>query len=108
VAAACGAASGEEAVARARAGDPAARAAFAVAAAALQETVAAVTAVVDVSEVRVGGGFGTSAFDLLFPRTSLDPDLRHYPPIHDDVTIRRATTGARAQVLGLAAAVFGA
>jgi len=106
VAAALSVATGHEAVALARRGDPAAVAVFALVAEALQETLGVVTGLLDVSEVRIGGGFGVAAFDLLFPSPQLVPRVRTYPPIHDDVRIRPADTGSQAQLFGLAAAVF--
>jgi len=108
VAAAVGVDSGRTALTLARQGDPAAAAVFARAAEALQDALGAITGLLDVSEVRIGGGFGLAAFDLLFPSPELVPRVRTYPPIHDDVAIHPATTGSRAQILGLAAAVFAA
>ncbi|MDR0783424.1 MAG: ROK family protein [Propionibacteriaceae bacterium] len=97
---------GRAAVAAARAGDRAALGVFADAAQALQEAVSIISGLLDVHEVRLGGGFGIAAFDLLFPETVLNRDVRTYPPIHDDLKIRPATTGVSAQLLGLAATVL--
>ena len=107
VALACGAQSGQEALARALSGDNDSLKAFEKAALALQKIISIVTVVVDASEVRVGGGFGIAAFDLLFPHRHLTDEYRTYPPVHNDVIIRPASTGSQAQVLGLAATVFG-
>ena len=106
VAAALDVPSGEAALALARTGDPAALAAFAIAADALRGVVAVITGLLDVSEVRVGGGFGTAAFDLLFPTQALPERYWTYPPVHADVRIRPSDTADQAQLLGLAATVF--
>lgn len=102
MAAAVGAPSGIEAVARRRAGQPAAVTAFAEASDALYRAIAAVTAIADVTAVLVTGGFGVGAFQFLFPNPVLPAKYRSYPLIHSDVTIGIADTGEKASLLGAA------
>jgi glucokinase len=102
VAASAGVGSGREAVQRHREGDPKAVQAFRVASRALYEAIAAVTATVDVVTVMVAGGFGTGAFDLLFPAPVLPTQYRRYPLVHDDVRIYAALAGENAPLLGAA------
>ena len=102
VAAASSAGSGVEALERWRAGDPAARAAFARASEVLYAAIAAVTSVVDVERVVVAGGFGVNAFEALFPEAALPATYRFYRLVHDDVRIGVALTGELAPLLGAA------
>lgn len=81
---------GREALTRCQNRDPRAVAAFARASDALYTAVAQITAITDIADVVIGGGFGLAAFPELFPETTLPQSYALHPVTHRHVQIRKA------------------
>jgi glucokinase len=106
IAAACGTATAEEAVARARAGDPQAVEGMAQIGRYLGIGIANMIAVVTPDRVVIGGGIGAVSTDLLFPPIRAELELRVKTTALDRVELVAAELGTWAGAIG--AAVHGA
>jgi glucokinase len=106
IAAACGTATAEEAVARARAGDPQAVEGMAQIGRYLGIGIANMIAVVTPDRVVIGGGIGAVSTDLLFPPIRAEVELRVKTTALDRVELVAAELGTWAGAIG--AAVHGA
>jgi glucokinase len=106
IAAACGTATAEEAVARARAGDPRAVDGIARIGRYLGIGIANMVAVISPDRVVIGGGIGAGATDLLFEPIRAELELRVKTTSLDRVELVAAELGTWAGAIG--AAVHGA
>jgi glucokinase len=106
IAAACGTATAEEAVARARAGDARAVDGMAQIGRYLGIGIANMVTVVTPDRVVIGGGIGAAATDLLFPPIRAELELRVKTTALDRVVLVAAELGTWAGAIG--AAVHGA
>ena len=106
IAAACGTATAEEAVARARAGDARAVDGMAQVGRYLGIGIANMVTVVTPDRVVIGGGIGAGATDLLFPPIRVELELRVKTTDLDRVELVAAELGTWAGAIG--AAVHGA
>jgi glucokinase len=106
IAAACGTATAEEAVARARAGDPRARDGVAQVGRYLGIGIANMVAVISPDKVVLGGGIGAGAADLLFQPIQAELRLRVRTTALDRVELVAAELGTWAGAIG--AAIHGA
>ena len=106
IAAACGTATAEEAVTRARAGDARAIEGLAEIGRALGIGIANMIAVISPDRVVIGGGIGAGAIDLLFEPIHAELRLRVKTPALDRVELVPAEPGTWAGAIG--AAIHGA
>jgi glucokinase len=106
IAAACGTATAEEAVARARAGDPRAHDGIAQVGRYLGIGIANMVAVISPDKVVIGGGIGAGAADLLFEPIQAELRLRVRTTALDRVELVAAELGTWAGAIG--AAIHGA
>jgi glucokinase len=106
IAAACGTATAEEAVARARAGDPQAVDGMAQIGRYLGIGIANMVTAVTPDRVVIGGGIGAVSTDLLFPPIRAELELRVKTTALDRVELVAAELGTWAGAIG--AAVHGA
>jgi glucokinase len=106
IAAACGTATAEEAMARARAGDSRARDGIAQVGRYLGIGVANMIAVISPDKVVIGGGIGAGAADLLFGPIQAELELRVRTTALDRVELVPAELGTWAGAIG--AAIHGA
>jgi glucokinase len=106
IAAACGTATAEEAVARARDGDPRAMDGIARIGHYLGIGIANMVAVISPDRVVIGGGFGAGSTDLLFPPIRAELERRVKTTSLDQVELVAAELGTWAGAIG--AAIHGA
>lgn len=83
-------ANGHQALARYHSGDPVAIAAFKQASDALYQSISGITALLDIQDVLIGGGFGWAAFHQLFPEADLPHPYIIHPVTQRGVRIMKA------------------